>query len=44
MNITSKLTFEEARSLRLHDLFEQFYAKHCETLGIPVDGPLAEPV
>jgi hypothetical protein len=32
--------FDEARSIKLHDLFEQFYERRCDTLGIPADGPL----
>lgn len=31
---------EDARILKLHELFEQFYAKRCVELGIPSDGPL----
>ena len=31
---------EKARSVKLHELFDKFYERRCEQLGIPADGPL----
>lgn len=39
-NINPTITREEARNVKLHELFEQFYERRCEKLGIPADGPL----
>lgn len=34
------VSFEDARLAKLHELFEEFYARRCEKLGIPAEGPL----
>lgn len=39
-NINPKISFEEARSIKLHELFERFYERRCKRLGIEADGPL----
>jgi hypothetical protein len=33
---------DEARSIRLHIAFDEFYEKRCARLGIPVEGPIPE--
>ena len=40
-NIDPTVDRDEARSLKLHELFEKYYERRCLKLGIPVDGPLA---
>ena len=35
------MTPDEALSEKLLYEFQRYYAKHCERLGQPVDGPLA---
>lgn len=39
-NAEPTMSFEEARSMKLHELFDQFYERRCATLGIPAEGPL----
>ena len=39
-NIKPTIEFEAARSIKLHELFEEFYERRCEKKGIPADGPL----
>ncbi len=34
------ITEEEATSFMLNLQFEQFYKRHCQRLGSPVEGPL----
>lgn len=40
-NVTP-ISEEEAESLVLHDEFEKYYARRCQRIGIPSDGPLPE--
>lgn len=39
-NIEPDIDRDEARSLKLHELFDKFYALVCAQRGIPADGPL----
>lgn len=39
-NINPTVSREYARSMKLHELFEKFYARRCARLGIPAEGPL----
>lgn len=34
---------EAAVSAKLHELFDAFYERRCDKLGIPAEGPLPEP-
>lgn len=36
------ITVEEAKVLKLYDLFDRFYERRCERLGIKADGPLSD--
>lgn len=42
-NINPTISLEEAKSIKLHELFEKFYEKRCAEKGIPAEGPLPEP-
>lgn len=39
-NISPTIPFEEARSIKLRELFDEYYARRCERMGIPAEGPL----
>lgn len=39
-NAEPSLTLEEAKSAKLHQLFEEFYERRCVQKGIPAEGPL----
>ena len=39
-NATPTVEFEEARSIKLHELFDLFYERRCEAKGIPSEGPM----
>lgn len=41
-NIEPTIDREEAKSLKLHELFEKFYERRCHVVGIPSDGPLPD--
>jgi hypothetical protein len=41
-NIEPDIEREEAKLLKLHDLFDRYYERRCATLGIPSEGPLVE--
>ena len=36
------ISFDEARKVKLYELFERFYERRCEKLGVPSDGPLSD--
>lgn len=41
-NAEPTISFEEARSIKLHELFELYYERRCAVKGIPVEGPLVD--
>lgn len=41
-NIDPTISFDEAKSIKLHELFDLYYEKRCLKKGIPSDGPLAD--
>lgn len=34
------ISFEDARKIKLYELFDLYYERRCERLGIPPEGPL----
>lgn len=39
-NAEPTMTLEEAKAAKLHELFEEYYERRCEQMGIPSEGPL----